>query len=167
MTGSWANWAGNQTATCTTVRPRGTELDRRPRWSSLPPPKDGGIKPIGSGHSFSGIGRPEEVQMLLDRHAVRGLAWTPVSGLVTVQAGMPLYRLNSDAGRGPAWALTNLGDVDRQTVAGALATGTHGTGAAFGGLATQLRGSGAGARRRPGAALLAGPRTPRSSARPG
>jgi FAD-linked oxidoreductase len=35
--------------------------------------------------------------------------------------------------------MTNLGDVDRQTISGALSTGTHGTGAAFGGLATQLR----------------------------
>ena len=37
------------------------------------------------------------------------------------------------------WSLTNLGDIDRQTC-GALATGTHGTGARFGGLATQVRG---------------------------
>jgi FAD-linked oxidoreductase len=61
------------------------------------------------------------------------------TGLVMVQAGMPLHRLGAElAARG--WAMTNLGDVDRQTVAGALATGTHGTGARFGGLATQLRG---------------------------
>jgi len=51
---------------------------------------------------------------------------------------MPLHRLNAGlAARG--WALTNLGDVDRQTISGALSTGTHGTGARFGGLATQLR----------------------------
>jgi len=37
-------------------------------------------------------------------------------------------------------ALTNLGDIDVQTVAGAFSTGTHGTGARFGGLATQIRG---------------------------
>jgi FAD-linked oxidoreductase len=36
-------------------------------------------------------------------------------------------------------ALANMGDIDRQTVAGATSTGTHGTGARFGGLATQLR----------------------------
>jgi L-gulonolactone oxidase len=94
------------------------------------------VRPIGSGHSFTAIGRPEDVQLALDRHA--GLVDVDPSGLVTVQAGMPLHRLNAElAARG--WALTNLGDVDRQTVAGALATGTHGTGARFGGLATQLR----------------------------
>src|SRR5206468_547218 len=54
---------------------------------------------------------------------------------VTVQAGMPLHRLNgllSSYGL----ALPNLGDIDRQTISGALATGTHGTGARFGCLST-------------------------------
>ena len=37
-------------------------------------------------------------------------------------------------------AMANLGDVDRQTVAGATSTGTHGTGAAFGGISTQIAG---------------------------
>ena len=36
-------------------------------------------------------------------------------------------------------SLTNLGDIDVQTIAGAISTGTHGTGARFGGLATQVR----------------------------
>jgi FAD-linked oxidoreductase len=48
---------------------------------------------------------------------------------------MPLYRLNrllADAGL----ALPNLGDIDVQTVAGAVSTGTHGTGARLGCLAT-------------------------------
>jgi FAD-linked oxidoreductase len=60
-------------------------------------------------------------------------------GLVTVGAGTPLHRLNAELLR-RGWSLTNLGDIDRQTIAGALATGTHGTGARFGGLATQVRG---------------------------
>ena len=37
-------------------------------------------------------------------------------------------------------ALPNLGDIDRQTVAGAISTGTHGSGNRLGGLATQVRG---------------------------
>ncbi|MGB3413659.1 MAG: D-arabinono-1,4-lactone oxidase, partial [Microbacteriaceae bacterium] len=36
-------------------------------------------------------------------------------------------------------AMENLGDIDRQTIAGAISTGTHGTGVAFGGIATQVR----------------------------
>jgi L-gulono-1,4-lactone dehydrogenase len=34
--------------------------------------------------------------------------------------------------------MTNLGDIDAQTIAGAISTGTHGTGARFGGIATQV-----------------------------
>ena len=56
---------------------------------------------------------------------------------MTFGAGTNLYQL-------PALldplglALTNMGDIDRQTLAGAISTGTHGTGARFGGLASQI-----------------------------
>lgn len=36
--------------------------------------------------------------------------------------------------------MANLGDIDVQSLAGATSTGTHGTGARFGGIATQIRG---------------------------
>lgn len=36
--------------------------------------------------------------------------------------------------------MENLGDIDRQSIAGAISTGTHGTGAEYGGLATQVVG---------------------------
>jgi FAD-linked oxidoreductase len=133
---SWRNWAGNQRASgITTVHPAGTEAIAAVLREAAAEGRR--VRPIGSGHSFTAIGRPEDVQLVLDRHA--GLVDVTSDGLVTVQAGMPLHRLNAElATRG--WALTNLGDVDRQTVSGALSTGTHGTGAEFGGLATQLRG---------------------------
>jgi L-gulonolactone oxidase len=134
-TDSWRNWAGNQRATdIEVVHPSGAdgiaqEITRAGASGRR-------LRPIGSGHSFTGIGRPDDIQLVLDRHA--GLVDVDSSGRATVQAGMPLHRLNTElAARG--WSLTNLGDIDRQTVAGALSTGTHGTGAAFGGLATQLR----------------------------
>jgi L-gulonolactone oxidase len=95
------------------------------------------VKPIGSGHSFTGIGLTDGVQLSMARLA--GLrALDSETGLVTVQAGMPLYRLN-ELLAGAGLAMSNLGDIDRQTVAGALATGTHGTGRNLGGLATQVR----------------------------
>jgi FAD-linked oxidoreductase len=136
MVDSWANWAGNQTAECSTVHPRGTE--EIVAMVALAADDGRQVKPIGSGHSFTGIGRPEGVQLVLDRHADL-VSLDTSTGLVTVQAGMPLARLNrllAEAGLG----LTNLGDIEVQTVAGAMATGTHGTGARFGGLATQVRG---------------------------
>ncbi|MEI4270448.1 D-arabinono-1,4-lactone oxidase [Klenkia sp. LSe6-5] len=131
----WRNWAGNQRADGIDVRhPRTTgEIATVLHEASVAGRR---VRPIGSGHSFSGIGRPEQVQVVLDRHA--DLVDITPGGLVTVQAGMTLHRLNAVLAR-EGWALTNLGDIDRQTVAGALSTGTHGTGAAFGGLATQVR----------------------------
>ena len=135
MADRWANWAGNQTAECSTVHPRG--LDEIVAMVALAAADGQRVRPIGSGHSFTGIGRPEGVQLAFDRHAAL-VSLDTGSGLVTVQAGMTLERLNrllAEAGLG----LTNLGDIEAQTVAGAMATGTHGTGARFGGLATQLR----------------------------
>jgi L-gulonolactone oxidase len=136
MSETWRNWAGNQSAGgITVVRPRSTAdivaAVESARQQGLR------LKPIGAGHSFTGVGRPENIQLVLDRHAnIIGL--DAASGRVTVAAGMPLHRLNrvlADAGL----SLTNLGDIEQQTVAGALATGTHGTGAKYGGLATQIR----------------------------
>jgi FAD-linked oxidoreductase len=132
---SWRNWAGNQSASgFTAVHPSGTAgIVAAVRAAAAAGQR---VRPIGSGHSFTAIGRPEDVQLVLDEHA--GLVDVDTDGLVTVQAGMPLHRLTAElAVRG--WALTNLGDIDRQTVAGALSTGTHGTGAEFGGLADQVR----------------------------
>jgi L-gulonolactone oxidase len=131
----WRNWAGNQRAVTEVVRPAST--DEVAAVLSSAAATGGRVRPIGSGHSFTGIGVPEDVQLVCDRLADVG----PVGddGLVTVGAGTPLHRLNAELVR-RGWSLTNLGDIDRQTVAGALATGTHGTGARFGGLATQVRG---------------------------
>jgi L-gulonolactone oxidase len=54
----------------------------------------------------------------------------PASGRVTVEAGITLHRLGKElADRG--LALHNQGDIDAQTLAGATATATHGTGATF------------------------------------
>ena len=129
---SWTNWAGTQLANAEIIHPVGTGAISQAVTGARR------VKPIGAGHSFTGIGRPEGTQLVFDRHA--GLVSIDVAaGLVTVQAGMTLRRLNAlleQAGL----SMTNLGDIDAQTVAGALSTGTHGTGARYGGLATQLRG---------------------------
>ena len=44
--------------------------------------------------------------------------------------------------------MENLGDIDRQTIAGAISTGTHGTGAKLRNISSQVEGDGAGPRRR-------------------
>ena len=56
---------------------------------------------------------------------------------VTVLAGTPLHELN-DRLHGLGLALHNMGDIDRQTVAGAISTGTHGTGGRWASLSAQV-----------------------------
>jgi L-gulonolactone oxidase len=133
----WSNWAGNQTARPrTVVHPQGVEEIA----AAVRAAADAGrtVKPIGTGHSFTGVGAPDDVQMTLERHAELTHA-DPATGLVTVDAGMSIHDLSlALADRG--LALTNLGDIDVQTISGALNTGTHGTGLGYGGLATQIRG---------------------------
>ena len=94
------------------------------------------IKPVGAGHSFTGIAVAPGVQ--LDLTDLSGVIDADVAtGRVTLAAGTRLHEL--PALLAPyGLAMPNMGDIDRQTIAGATATGTHGTGLAFGGLATQI-----------------------------
>ena len=134
---SWHNWARNQQ--CDPVareQPRSVlevvEAVTRARAAGQT------VKVAGSGHSFTDAactdGRLLSIDLLdrvldVDRDA----------GTVTVEAGITIRALNRElAERG--LALANLGDIDRQTIAGATSTATHGTGARFGGLATFIRG---------------------------
>ncbi len=134
---SWRNWAGNQrTDEVRAVTARDTEGVVAAVKAAT---RDGlRIKALGSGHSFTGIGVPDGVALAVpaDPAAVRV---DPATGLVTVPAGLTLRTLNP-----LLWAhglaLENLGDIDAQTVAGAVSTGTHGTGARHQGLAAQIRG---------------------------
>ncbi|MCU1543279.1 MAG: FAD-binding protein [Microbacteriaceae bacterium] len=93
------------------------------------------VKPIGAGHSFTSIAATAGIQ--LDLAAVDGLIAVDGS-LVTLGAGTNLRQVPALL-RPHGLALSNMGDIDRQTIAGATSTGTHGTGGGFGGLATQVR----------------------------
>lgn len=97
------------------------------------------VKAVGSGHSFTSIAITDGVLVQMDR--LSGLVDVDAAtSRVTVRAGTPLHVLNSGlAARGLAMA--NLGDIDRQTISGALATGTHGTGTRFPGLAAAVVGT--------------------------
>jgi FAD-linked oxidoreductase len=90
------------------------------------------VKVVGTGHSMPGIAVADDQRMELDRLT----GPLVVDGdLVTVPAAMPMSRLNALlAARG--LAVPNLGDIDAQTVAGAISTGTHGTGMAYSTLAS-------------------------------
>ena len=94
------------------------------------------IKPVGAGHSFSPIAVADDIQ--LDLRRLSGLQSADVDhGQLTVGAGTRLADIPALASY-YRLAMPNLGDIDRQTIAGAISTGTHGTGSRFGGLSTQL-----------------------------
>ena len=127
----WTNWGGNQQAVAVDVLIPGSvdEVAAQVKEASVSGRR---IKVVGTGHSFTAIAVAEDQRLLL--HRLTGLV--AIDGpLVTVQAGMPLSALNVLlAERG--LAMPTLGDIDAQTVAGAISTGTHGTGAAHSTLAS-------------------------------
>jgi L-gulono-1,4-lactone dehydrogenase len=132
-TSSWSNWAGTATSTAArVVHP--TSRDEVVA-AILGAASDGlPVKAVGSGHSFTSAAATSGVRVELDSLASL-VSVDRAARLVTVQAGMPLSELNRVlASHG--LALPNLGDIDVQTISGALATGTHGTGASFGCLST-------------------------------
>lgn len=135
MTGAWTNWAGNQTCTpARTATPGSVEevaevvagaraLGQR-------------VKPVGAGHSFTDIAATTGVQLSLER--LCGLTDIDLeSRRVRVLGGTPLHVLNP-ALEAIGLALPNLGDIDRQSIAGAISTGTHGTGARRHGIAAAV-----------------------------
>jgi FAD-linked oxidoreductase len=94
------------------------------------------VKAVGAGHSFTSIAVAPGLQ--LDLAGLDGLLDVDTAaGRARIAAGTNLYQL--PALLAPhGLALENLGDIDRQTIAGATSTGTHGTGFGFRGLAAQL-----------------------------
>ena len=97
------------------------------------------VKVVGSGHSFTDTACTDGRLLSIDA-LDRVLDVDRDAGTVTVEAGITIRALQPGAARHAGSRSRNLGDIDRQTLAGALSTGTHGTGARLGGLATFIRG---------------------------
>ena len=94
------------------------------------------VKAVGAGHSFTDIAATTGVLLHLD--GLSGiLGIDTATKRVRIAAGTRLYDLGPLLAR-HGLALQNMGDIDRQSIAGATSTGTHGTGLRFGGLATQI-----------------------------
>jgi L-gulonolactone oxidase len=134
---AWRNWAGNQVSSPVAVE-RPSDEDQLVDIVRSAASAGRRVKAVGSGHSFTGIAVTDGVLVDL-RDYGRIVGHDPAASTVTVQAGISLADLSGELHLRDL-ALENMGDIDRQTVAGAVATGTHGTGSAFGGLATQIVG---------------------------
>ncbi|VXB60419.1 D-arabinono-1,4-lactone oxidase [Aeromicrobium sp. 9AM] len=96
------------------------------------------VKAVGASHSFTPIAATDGVLLRLDRMS-RILAHDSATGRVRVQAGISLHDLNPKL-KALGLALPNLGDVDPQSVAGAVSTGTHGTGGKLFGISAAVVG---------------------------
>ncbi|MEA2474528.1 MAG: L-gulono,4-lactone dehydrogenase, partial [Thermoleophilaceae bacterium] len=133
----WSNWAGDQRCAPSAVERPGSEEEVAAAIGRAAA-ADRPVRVAGAGHSFSDI-------VLTDGHLLhlgrmdRVLSADARTGLAEVEAGISLHDL------GPALAehglaLENQGDVDPQSVAGAISTATHGTGATFRNLSAQVAG---------------------------
>lgn len=135
--GEWQNWART-----VKVRPQRVEFPSSVaavrRAVTAARARAMQVKAVGAGHSFTGIAVAPGV--LLDMTDLSGLVSADRDrARVTLRAGTRLHeipRLLAPYGL----AMPNLGDIDRQSISGAISTGTHGTGARFGGIATQVTG---------------------------
>ena len=132
---SWRNWAGDQLCLPAAVEIPGSieELSEAVVRAGA---HDRHVRVAGSGHSFSDIALTDGVQLRLDR-LTRVLDVDRSSGLVRVQAGVTIHELNVRLAE-HGLALENLGDVDSQTIAGAICTATHGTGARLPNISAQV-----------------------------
>ena len=134
-TQTWRNWAGDQIcAPAVVLRPRSRgELAEAVGDAAAAGRR---IRVAGSGHSFTEAALTDDVMMGIEA-LNRVLDADPVSGLVKVEAGILLADLNERLHE-LGLAMENLGDIDRQTLAGAVSTATHGTGAKLRNLSAQV-----------------------------
>lgn len=121
----WNNWAGNVSAPDAALVVPSTIHELRECVISAA--KSGQtVRVAGSGHSFAPLCQSNGI--ILDLSQLSGIeAIDPETGQITVLAGAKIHQLGEpllQAGR----AFANQGDIDRQAIAGAVATGTHGTG---------------------------------------
>ena len=132
---TWSNWSGEQACVPEVLaRPASTadvvrEVERAAEAGRT-------VRVAGAGHSFTDAALTDGTLLSLDAMD-RVLDADPATGRVRVQAGGRIHAL-SDALAQRGLALENLGDIDVQSIAGATATGTHGTGAKLRNISSQI-----------------------------
>jgi L-gulono-1,4-lactone dehydrogenase len=131
----WRNWAGDQRCVPAAFeRPRTIEELS----AAIASARDQGlrVRMVGSGHSFSDIACSDGLMLSLDGLA-SVLDVDRSAGLVRVGAGITIRELSRQLAA-HALAMENLGDIDVQSIAGAISTATHGTGAGLGNISSQV-----------------------------
>lgn len=128
----WSNWSGSQKASPKIIQP--SSLDALQSAVRMYPK----IRTAGAGHSFSALAQTNDVLINLDHF--RGIAEHDAALCQsTIYAGTRLYAAGEKLSAFNQ-ALINQGDIDQQSLAGAVATGTHGTGAGLSCLSANVAG---------------------------
>ncbi|GAA3651152.1 D-arabinono-1,4-lactone oxidase [Nocardioides ginsengisoli] len=134
---TWRNWSGLETAAgLEVVQP----ADAAEVAAIVTAARAAGrtVKSAGTGHSFTGIATPHDVHLRPER--MRGIVAVDRDTMtVTALAGTQLKVFNAELAN-LGLSLHNMGDIAEQTLAGAISTGTHGTGGRAAGLAAQVVG---------------------------
>src|SRR5262245_36996864 len=133
--GVWRNWAGNLQAGPTNIVHPASEADiislvRRAAYER------GTIRVAGSGHSFTPLCVTNGTLITLD--GLQGvIAVNQAAQTARIHAGTKISQLGEPLLQA-GLALANQGDIDYQALAGAVSTGTHGTGVKHGSFSTMV-----------------------------
>ncbi len=133
---TWTTWAGDETCV-PAVHARPTSTAQVATAVQDAATRGHTVRVAGAGHSFTPVVLTDGALLSLDRMD-RILDVDASTGRVRVQAGITLNALSNRLWDEHGLALENLGDIDVQSLAGATATGTHGTGARLGNLSTAI-----------------------------
>lgn len=132
----WANWAGNVHASPRVIA-QPASLDELRTAVIEAAHRGETVRVAGAGHSFAPLCATNGT--LLDLSRLSGIDHLdPETGHAAIWAGSRIADLGDPLlAHGRAFA--NQGDIDRQAIAGAVATGTHGTGRTHGSFASMIR----------------------------
>lgn len=130
----WSNWSGNQVCyPAERTRPRNEAA-----LAKLLKDGSGKIRAVGAGHSFSALVPTDETMLSMARfRGVENINYETQE--VTVGAGTRLAALGDHLAEN-GLGMINMPDVNTQSLAGAIATSTHGTGQEFGSLSHYVTG---------------------------
>ena len=132
----WSNWAGNVQCQPTDYHEPTTEKELVALVKQVAA-KGERIKVVGAGHSFSRVAACDGAHLVSLQRYQQVLAVNREARTVTVQAGIWLKDLNKFLAT-KGLALSNMGIIAEQSLAGAISTATHGTSTRFGSLAQQV-----------------------------
>ncbi|MGW6257497.1 FAD-binding protein [Streptomyces sp. NPDC055085] len=134
MTGTLTNWAGNITYAA-------EELHRPASLAALRAlvARSPRVRVLGSGHSFNRIAEPGPDGVLLSLAALPPAIDVDTAARTVRVSGGVRYAELARAVHAKGFALHNMASLPHISVAGSVATGTHGSGVANGSLASAVR----------------------------